>query len=148
LGGFEGSAIYAVTGEPYGSIYGGRWLREDIDGDGEPDADGDIIINDNPDSDTYGYPLLDAQTGVIGDINPDWIAGVNTVVSWKGLSLYVLFDVRQGGDIWNGTRGALNSYGMAIETEDRGSTTTFEGVEGHIDPTTGALVMGEGSNML
>ena len=28
LGGFEGSAIYAVVGEEYGSIYGGRWLRD------------------------------------------------------------------------------------------------------------------------
>jgi TonB-linked SusC/RagA family outer membrane protein len=125
LGGFEGSAIYAIVGEQYGSIYGSRWLRDD---------NGNIVIDDvqflsngdpNP---TYGYPIQDAQVGVIGDVNPDWIAGISTNLSYKGLALNVLMDVRQGGDMWNGTRGALNFFGMTEETENRGEMTVFEGV--------------------
>ncbi|MBS1659056.1 MAG: SusC/RagA family TonB-linked outer membrane protein [Bacteroidetes bacterium] len=118
LGGFEGSAIYAVQGQPYGTIYGGRWLR---------DASGAIVIGQD------GYPIPDAQIGVIGDVNPDWISGINTTVSWKGLSLYALFDIRQGGDIWNGTRGALTFFGRTDNTLDRGTTTTFEGNVGVFD---------------
>jgi TonB-linked SusC/RagA family outer membrane protein len=112
LGGFEGSAIYAVTGQPYGTIYGSRWLR---------DANGNIAI------DADGYPIQDAQVGAIGDVNPDWIAGINTTVAWKGISLYGLVDIREGGDIWNGTYGALTFFGRSANTDNRGSTTVFEG---------------------
>jgi outer membrane receptor protein involved in Fe transport len=131
LGGFEGSAIYAVVGEQYGSIYGGQWLR---------DEEGNIVIENDPDSDSYGYPIADAQVGVIGDVNPDWIAGLNTTLSWKGFSVYGLLDIRQGGDIWNGTKGALTFFGRAEDTESRGEMTTFEGVQGHVDELTGALI--------
>ncbi|MEO5675328.1 MAG: SusC/RagA family TonB-linked outer membrane protein [Chitinophagales bacterium] len=113
LGGFEGSAIYAVTGEQYGSIYGGRWLR---------DTEGNLLIDDS------GYPVQDEQVGVIGDINPEWIAGINTVISWKGLSAYALVDVRHGGQIWNGTLGALTFFGRSAETLNRGDSTIFVGM--------------------
>src|SRR6185295_14839455 len=114
LGGFEGSAIYAVTGEQYGTIYGGRWLRDP--------ATNEIIIDDGT-LGQEGYPVQDAQVGVIGDVNPDWIAGVNTTLSWKGLSVYALLDIRQGGDIWNGTWGALTLFGRTAETGDKRGTT-------------------------
>jgi len=136
LGGIEGSAIYAVVGEQYGTIYGGRYQRDD---------QGNIVIDDDPNSSTYGYPLVDAQIGVVGDVNPDWIAGLSTTVSWKGLSLYALFDMRQGGQIWNGTWGAITYFGRSAETNNRGDSTIFTGVKGHIDPSTGEVVT-EGPN--
>lgn len=145
LGGFEGSAIYAVTGEQYGSIYGSRWLR---------DENGNIVIDDqefipgttdpNP---TYGQPIQDAQVGVIGDVNPDWIAGVSTAVTWKALSLNILADVRQGGDIWDGTRGAITYFGTAAETDNRGSTTVFEGVKGHLDENGQLVTEGQANDI-
>src|SRR4030095_7735385 len=55
------------------------------------------------------------------------------------LSLNVLVNVRQGGDIWDGTRGAIIYFGRSDETDNRGTTTTFEGVKGHLDET-GSLV--------
>ncbi|HUM46682.1 MAG TPA: TonB-dependent receptor, partial [Chitinophagales bacterium] len=125
LGGFEGSAVYAIVGEQYGSIYGSRWLRDE---NGNIMIDDVQFLSDGSENPTYGYPIQDAQVGVIGDVNPDWIAGLSTNLAWKGLSLNVLMDVRQGGDMWNGTRGALNFFGMTEETENRGTTTTFEGV--------------------
>jgi TonB-linked SusC/RagA family outer membrane protein len=130
LGGFEGSAIYAVTGEQYGSIYGTRWLR---DGNGNIVIDDQQFLPDGSENPTYGQPIQDAQVGVIGDVNPDWIAGVSTGLSWKQLSLNVLVNVRQGGDIWDGTRGAIIYFGRSDETDNRGTTTVFEGVKGHLD---------------
>ncbi|MCS6917737.1 MAG: SusC/RagA family TonB-linked outer membrane protein [Chitinophagales bacterium] len=136
LGGFEGSAIYAVVGEQYGSIYGTRWLRD-------PNS-GSIIIDDGTLGQS-GYPVLDAQVGVVGDINPDWIAGLSTNIRYKNFSLYALLDIRKGGDIWNGTYGALNNFGCTFETgENRDDTTVFEGLRGHIDEN-GNLVI-EGPN--
>ncbi|MFM9053062.1 MAG: SusC/RagA family TonB-linked outer membrane protein, partial [Bacteroidota bacterium] len=117
LGGFEGSAIYAVTGQPYGQIYGGKFVR---------DGNGNLVIVD-------GLPIQDAQVGVIGNPNPDWLMGITNGFTYKNFSLNALIDIRQGGDIWNGTRGAITFFGTAKETENRGSTKVFEGVVGYYD---------------
>lgn len=124
MGGFEGSAIYAVVGQQFGSIYGSRWLR---------DENGNVVINDDANSSDYGRPIQDASVGVIGDINPDWIGGITNTLTYKGVALSFLIDIRQGGDIWNGTKGALTFFGRTAETENRGTTNTFEGVLGHYD---------------
>ena len=39
----------------------------------------------------------------IGDINPDFRLGLNTTVSYKNFSLYMLWQWKQGGDMYNGT---------------------------------------------
>lgn len=125
LGGFEGSAVYAVQGQPYGSIYGSRWLR---------DANGAIIIDDDPNSGGYGYAIMDNQVGVIGDINPDWIMGINNTLTFKErISFGFVIDVRKGGDIWNGTKGALTFFGRSELTENRGDSVIMAGVGGHYD---------------
>ncbi len=125
LGGFEGSAIYAVKGQPYGTIYGSRWLR---------DGNGNVVINDDASSSDYGYPIQDAQVGVIGNVTPKWIGGITNTLTYKGLSLSALIDIKKGGDIWNGTKGALTFFGTTKDTETRGDNFTFDGVKGHQDP--------------
>ena len=124
LGGFSGTAARAVEGEAYGAIFGGRYLRDD---------EGNMVIESDTNSFYYGYPLADPTTGVIGDPNPDWLMGVRNTFTWKGLSLSFLFDIRKGGDLWNGTVGALTYFGMSDITLDRGTTTVFEGVAGTLD---------------
>lgn len=125
LGGFEGSDIRNVAGQPYGQIYGGTWLR---------DENGNVVIENDTNSAYFGYPIASGINEVIGNPNPDWLAGLRNTLTWKGLSLSFLIDVRQGGDIWNGTMGALAYFGMAGLTETRGEMTVFEGVTGTVDP--------------
>lgn len=120
LGGFEGSSVRAVAGLPYGSIFGFGWLRND---------NGDIVIDDDPNSAGYGYPILDPNEKAFGSANPDWMMGFRNTFTWKGFSLSALLDIRQGGVLWNGTRGALYYFGTHEETEIRGSTKVFEGVK-------------------
>ncbi len=120
LGGFEGSSVRAVAGLPYGSIFGFGWLRND---------NGDIIIDDDPESAGYGYPILDVEEKAFGSYNPDWLMGIRNSFTWKGFMLSALLDIRQGGVMWNGTRGALYYFGTHEETEVRGSTKVFEGVK-------------------
>lgn len=40
----------------------------------------------------------------IGDINPDFRMGIANTFSWKNIKLYMLFDWKKGGDIYNQTR--------------------------------------------
>ncbi|MCO6488122.1 MAG: SusC/RagA family TonB-linked outer membrane protein [Phaeodactylibacter sp.] len=107
LAGFSGGSSRAVVGEQLGVLFAGTWLRDD---------------NGNLDLDENGFPQLGPISGVIGDPNPDWRAGIGGLVNYKGFSLNILFDHLEGGDIWNGTRGALATFGMAEYTA---ATTTL-----------------------
>ena len=140
LSGFTSFSSQAVEGEPLGVIWGTRWLRY-ASTDGEAvilDAQGDIVSdnaqlddNDNPifsrnapiTVDQFGFPVTDQfSQGVIGDPTPDWTAGVSNTFRYKNLSLSVLVDIKQGGDVHNGTRGALYFFGTH---GDQNWTTTI-----------------------
>jgi TonB-linked SusC/RagA family outer membrane protein len=121
LGGFLGASVRAVAGQAYGSIYGFGWARDS--------ASKKILIDDDPNSPSYGQPILDPEERAFGSANPDWLMGVRNSFSWNGLTLSFLFDIRQGGYIWNGTRSALIFFGTAKETEARGTTKVFDGVK-------------------
>lgn len=128
LAGFTGTGIYHIPGEEFGQIYGGDYART---------ADGTLVIDDDPTSPTYGYPLADPELKVIGNPNPDFILGINNTIDVKRFSFSFLFDMKVGGDMWNGTEGALTFFGMSGLTENRdapGTTSTvIEGVYGHYD---------------
>lgn len=109
-----------IAGQPYGVFYGTRWLRN---------SDGKMIIDDNPASPNHGYPKMDTAQGVIGNPNPDWMGSISNELSYKSWSLSFLIDAKQGGDVWNGTRGVLNDFGVGKETEDRARTKVFDGVK-------------------
>jgi hypothetical protein len=73
-----------------------------------------------------GYPLLDPESRIIADPNPKWTGSVRTGVRVGRLSLSALVDVRHGGLIYNGTRGALNNLGTSEESAAlRGHTVTI-----------------------
>jgi hypothetical protein len=58
-----------------------------------------------------GFPKLSTVSAVVGDPNPDWRGGFGTNLSYKKLSLNVLFETFQGGDFYEGTRGVLVNFG-------------------------------------
>jgi outer membrane receptor protein involved in Fe transport len=124
ISGFSNGGIYAVQGLPYGIIYGSSYVRSE---------DGQLIINDDPYDPGYGKPIGGIVNEAIGDINPDWFGSLINTFTYQGWSLGVQLDVRQGGDIWNGTKGALIYFGTAETTEDRGTLANFSGVAGHLD---------------
>ncbi len=101
ISGFQGSASSAVIGEQLGVVFGSAWER---------DASGNMTTDEN------GFPIQSATNKVIGDPNPDFRIGAGTGLSYKGLSVNVLFDISQGGEFWNGTRGALAFFGRAKYT--------------------------------
>ncbi len=113
LGGFEGSEIDAMVGQPYRTIYGYDWVR---------DAKGNMVIG--PD----GYPVERADMSALGNVDPKWTGGLGTNLRWKDLSLYLLFDVKYGGKMWDGTRGVLDYFGTSAGTLNRDEWYVFPGV--------------------
>ena len=119
LGGFTSVRGGIIKGEPIGSFWGRDWIR---------DANGQIIIYSD------GRPRRAAEDAVIGDPNPDWTGSVRNTVTYKGFTLSTLIDIKYGGDVWNGTKGALYYFGTHAETAP-GKTADFSGVDESGNPT-------------
>jgi TonB-linked SusC/RagA family outer membrane protein len=102
--GFFGANQRLVEGEAYGTLYGDDWERDD---------------NGNAQVDGNGFPIYSSTEVVVGNPNPDYLLGFNTDARYKNWSFNMLWDIRQGGDIWNGTRGALYYFGTHIDTDVR-----------------------------
>jgi TonB-linked SusC/RagA family outer membrane protein len=124
LGGFTGSTINVVAGEAYGSMFSTGFYK---------DAQGKVIINDDPESAGYGYPIKNETMKSLGAVSPKWTMGISNDFTYKGASLSILLDIKKGGIMWNGTKARLIGFGTAKETENRGQETTFEGVKGHVE---------------
>ncbi len=121
LVGFAGITSNAVAGEEYGTMFGERFQRTD---------DGELIIDPNT-----GYPVQDPEEGTLGNPNPDWKLGITNKLEYKGIKLSALLEIKQGGELWNGTRGALDFFGRSKGTaeNDRSQPRAIEGVIGE-DP--------------
>jgi TonB-linked SusC/RagA family outer membrane protein len=136
IGGFSSlMGVYNIAGQPYGQLYAGAFMRtNDASGTKFDPAlpynpNGKFVINDNPTSANYGRPLVHPGNVNVGNPNPDFLLGITNSFSFKGFTLSGLVDIRSGGQMWNGTLGALQNFGMASTTENRETTTVFEGVK-------------------
>jgi TonB-linked SusC/RagA family outer membrane protein len=75
--------------------------------------------------DADGFPIQDQANRDIGDPNPDWTGAVRVGFTFfKKLNVSTLVDIRRGGDVYNGTRGALYQFGTWKETEKRANCTS------------------------
>ncbi len=126
LGGFVSAQCQAVAGEPYRSIYTTEFMKDD---------QGNLIINDDPSDPSYlyGAPIWDETMKSVGKVPPEFTAGLTNTFSYKGFTLSGTLDVKSGGLMWNGTRGAMYFFGVHGEQDDMGQTKVWEGVSGHLD---------------
>ena len=72
-----------------------------------------------------GLPLSDPTERIIGDPNPDWTAGLNGELRFGNVRLTAFVDHRQGGQVFNMTRGSLASLGVHGTTDIRDQTGTY-----------------------
>ncbi|GAB3808913.1 SusC/RagA family TonB-linked outer membrane protein [Spirosoma humi] len=93
-----------IEGQPFGVFYSTDFLK---------DESGRYKLDAN------GFPQGGTGNEIIGNPNPQWRGGLGSTFSFKGLSLSVLFDRVAGNDFYNGTRGALYSFGVHA---DQGGT--------------------------
>jgi TonB-linked SusC/RagA family outer membrane protein len=131
LGGFTSANGAVYQGYPVPVIRGYDYVRfgkgivyngVDIDKTYSGWKPGELYIH------TTGYPVQDPQIRIIGDPNPDWTGSIRTSFTlFNELEISALVDIKQGGDVWNGTLGALVYFGTSQETADRGTKVVFEG---------------------
>jgi len=131
LGGFTSANGAAYMGSPLPVIRGYDYVKfgrgvvyngVDIDKTYTGWSNGDLYIH------TTGYPVQDPQVRIIGDPNPKWTGSVRSSFTLFGeVELSCLFDIKQGGDVWNGTLGALTYFGTSGESADRGTSVVFSG---------------------
>jgi TonB-linked SusC/RagA family outer membrane protein len=119
LAGYVTPNVRAYAGNTYPTIYGMQMAR---------DEQGRILIDDDPDSYYYGFPM-EGESGKIGDVSPDFIMGITNTFKYKFVTLSALLDWKQGGDIYSGTNRLMALYGSAAFTEDRTSTFQYKDTE-------------------
>ncbi|WP_054851681.1 SusC/RagA family TonB-linked outer membrane protein [Olleya sp. ITB9] len=81
-----GVSINATPGQPYGTIRGTDFVYHE---NGQP------IVGAN------GYYERTSNNEIIGDINPEWTAGLNNSINYKNFNLSFLIDMQKGGDVFS-----------------------------------------------
>jgi TonB-linked SusC/RagA family outer membrane protein len=92
-----------TVGQPY-NIFRGQADKRN--------ANGQLLIDD------AGLPLR-TDPIIIGDVNPDWLAGLNNSFQYKQFSLSFFFDMKKGGDVQNDLEGGALANGTSSLTENR-----------------------------
>lgn len=135
----------AMVGQPIGAYLGSGFIRCGV-------SSGSVRVLANPAPDTTttplsqvcagrpsgalyigpdGFPVQDPDLRIVQDPNYDWTASLRTAFRYRKLQVSGLLDIRHGGQIWNGTKGALWSYGTHKDTEQRASCTSLTSCTGN-----------------
>lgn len=125
---FSSIGSFAIVGEPLGVFYGTKWAR---------DENGNVLVRAN------GRPVVASASGNVGNPIPNWLGGIRNTLEYKNLTFSFLFDLRNGGSIWNGTWARMRNVGTARETENRETTFVFDGVYAPGETIDGADVSGQ-----
>lgn len=96
-----GTGLYAIVGKPLGVFKAYTSQR---------DEQGHIIVDDQ------GLPKKTDDLVEIGDMNYKYQMGIGTTLTYKGISLAVDFDIRQGGLMYSRTADINYFVGNAIQT--------------------------------
>ncbi len=124
--------VVAIIDHPYGDIMGYAYK-------GAPD--GQLIV------DQSGSYVRISEQSVLGNIMPDWIGGLNNTFSFKGLSLNILLDFVQGGELSSTTKYQMTSKGTGAwttwgrrsrDTDDLGNQLPLVGVLSGVNEVTDA----------
>ncbi len=104
-----------IRNQPTGTITGSTYTRNNA---------GQILI-----SPTTGLPLVNTGTNsLIGERTPDFTLGINNNLRYKNWTLSFLWDMKIGGDIYNGTDQLLTGLGKSARTADRATPRIIQGV--------------------
>ncbi|ULQ56226.1 SusC/RagA family TonB-linked outer membrane protein [Flavihumibacter rivuli] len=98
--GTNSAQVIATVGQPYGTLFGNAYLRND---------QGQILVNAD------GAPRIDPTKRVLGKYTPDWFGGVTNSFTYKGINLSVLIDGSFGGQLYSGTY-ATGTYTGVLST--------------------------------
>lgn len=103
-----------IRGHSTGTLTGSTYTRNNA---------GQILI-----SPTTGIPLVTAGNSLIADRTPDFTLGTLNSFRYKNWSLSFLWDLKVGGDIYNGTEQLLTGLGKSGRTGNRSTPILINGV--------------------
>jgi len=115
--------VHAEVCAPYGNIIGYKYLRNE---------EGRRIVS------AGGEYQRESEVSVLGNINPDWIGGLNNSFSFKGFSMNFLLDFVQGGDFTSHTKRWMTQKGTGAWTVE-GRRPVATDANGDQLPYTGVL---------
>lgn len=102
----RGVSIVAEPGKPFGQIKGTKytWLKDNA---------GNRLIDPNT-----GLPLRskDFETSDLGVALPDWLGGFANTLTYRGIRLYALVDISQGGKVFSQSTREELLYGTTERT--------------------------------
>lgn len=108
--------VEARVGERMGNMYGIGFARVQNTDPNAPYYDatgefvGQVVFN------ATGKPIATNNRVLLGNYNPDWLAGINNSFRYKNLSLSFLFDIRSGGQVYSHTQTVGREGGIIAET--------------------------------
>ncbi len=103
-----------IRGNSTGTITGSTYQRNTA---------GQILIDA-----LTGIPLVNIGNQLIADRTPDFTLGTLNSFSFKHLKLSFLWDLKVGGDIYNGTDQLLTGIGKSVRTANRSTPIVINGV--------------------
>jgi len=109
LGGFVEPQVRAGIGDKFPVIYGVGYLRNEA---------GQIVVDKN------GMPQA-GEEKVIGTVSPDFRIGFNTTFEFYKFRLSAVIDWKQGGQMYAGTAGMLDYYGVSKKSADFRKSESF-----------------------
>jgi TonB-linked SusC/RagA family outer membrane protein len=132
-----------IPGEAYGNIYGTHYKRyygNDKEDPVRTDKSRPMVIGAN------GFPVLAPVSSqkLLGNSQPDWVAGLTNTFTYKNFSLSTLVDARWGQERFNRLENFFVAFGIADYTADRRSYRVFEGVLADGTPNTKKVWLDQG----
>ena len=107
----RGNFVTADVGEPYGTLKGRKYLRQNAPSDGSDcDSTGPIV------HDADGLPMRTSDLCVVGNGTPDVLGGIANTLRFRNVTLSTLIDLRFGGDIFSVTNSAAYDNGLHLNT--------------------------------
>lgn len=106
-----------IVGQPIGVFYAPVFLGANPD-------NGDPMFRKADGTTTREYD--EAEKTIIGNPNPDWIAGLTNTVSWKGLELSVLFQGVFGNQVADGAGGFMSASADWFDNQTRDQLNAWQ----------------------
>jgi TonB-linked SusC/RagA family outer membrane protein len=126
-----GVTINARVGQPYGTIQGTDYVY----------LNGQRVVRPS------GYYRISSNSdNILGNFQPNWLAGLQNTFTWKDLSLSFLIDMQKGGDIFSLDMYYGLATGLYKETDfinDLGNPVrdpVIQNDDGSYDPKSGGIV--------
>jgi hypothetical protein len=113
-----GVSLNATVGQPYGILQGRTWKF----------VNGEKLVKSNG-----RYDMTTTTTNNIGNVNPDWIGGLNNSVRYKNITFNFLIDIKKGGSVFSLDQYYGAATGVLVESaalNDKGNPSRNSIAEG------------------